>query len=74
MAELDDNRALGHGGARSDKNGDRGPRENQLAHEISLPICTETGSFGVPVFSSGSKPLFEQLDLSRIRKAWHQPK
>ena len=72
VAEFDDDRPLGHGGARSDENGGSNPRQNQLAHELSSQLARKPAFFGFPVFSSGSKPLSEQLDLSRIGEAWRQ--
>src|SRR5258708_18805187 len=38
----------------------------------SPPNNAETGFFGFPAFSSGSKRSLEQLDLSRIGEARHQ--
>jgi hypothetical protein len=68
MAEFDDDRALRQGSAWNSENGRRHACQNKLAHEFSSQIAPKPIVFGFSVFSSVSKPLFEQLDLSRIGK------
>ena len=73
VAELDDDRVVGQGGARSHREWRPQCRARINLRMNSPPQLTHKPVFlGFPVFTSGSKPLFEQLDLSRIGKARHR--